>query len=230
MKLPHASSIAKFALLVAGLVCSLLSNASICESGKRQSPTDIRPSRQQSGPSLTFDYRSTDLKIANDGHTVRVRFHNGSVLRIGKDAYTLEQFHFHTPGGDRIEGQEFPMAAHLLHKSKSGKLLAVGVLFRLGAENGLLNALLPIIPKVANGDHPLLAPQIDPTLLLPKDKSYFRYEGSLTAAPCTEGVEWIVLKEPLEISPRQLARYKTLFADNMRTAQPLNMRLVVESN
>ena len=223
------SSVTKFALLVAGLLLSQLSNASLCESGKRQSPTDIRPSRQQPGPSLAFDYKSTDLKIANDGHTVRVRIHNGSVLRIGKEAYTLDQFHFHTPGGDRIEGQEFPMAAHLLHKGKSGQLLAVGVLFRLGAENPLLNALLPVIPKAASADLPLAVPTIDPMLLLPKDKTYFRYEGSLTAAPCTEGVQWVVLKEPLEISPRQLVRYKTLFADNMRAAQPLNMRLVVES-
>jgi len=223
------SSILKAAMLVAGLLSSNQSNANICESGKRQSPTDIRPSTQQSGPALDFDYKSTALKIANDGHTVRVRFRNGSSLRIGKESFSLEQFHFHTPAGDRIAGQEFPMAVHLLHKSKSGQLLAVGVLFRLGAENSLLNALLPNIPKAANGDQPLLVPEIDPMLLLPSNKSYFRYEGSLTAAPCTEGVQWVVLKEPLEMSPRQLVRYKTLFADNMRATQPLNMRLVVES-
>jgi hypothetical protein len=87
------------------------------------------------------------LKLADDGHTVRVRFGRGSELRIGKERYALQQFHFHTPGGDRIAGEEFPMAAHLLHKSASGQLLAVVVLFRLGIENPLLASLLPLIPR-----------------------------------------------------------------------------------
>ncbi len=223
------SPITSYTLLLASLFSCGLTHAGLCESGQRQSPTDLRASSQQAGGALSFDYRTTALKIANDGHTVRVRFHNGSTLRIGKQAYTLEQFHFHTPGGDRIEGQQFPMAAHLLHKSPSGQLLAVGVLFRLGAENALLNRLLPLIPKAGSGDHGLADETLNPLLLLPQDKLYYRYQGSLTAAPCTEGVEWLMLKNPVEISAQQLQRYKALFNDNMRAAQPLNGRRVVQS-
>lgn len=223
------SPISSYTLLLAGLFSCGLSHAGLCESGQHQSPTDLRASSQQAGVALSFDYRTTAMKIANDGHTVRVRFHNGSALHIGKQAYTLEQFHFHTPGGDRIEGQQFPMAAHLLHKSQSGQLLAVGVLFRLGAENALLNALLPLIPKAGSGDHALAQAALNPLQLLPQDKHYYRYQGSLTAAPCTEGVEWLTLKEPVEISAQQLQRYKALFSDNMRAAQPLNGRRVVLS-
>lgn len=125
------------------LLTSTTGYAALCDSGQRQSPIDITTSTRQNMPPLTFDYHTAPLKIADDGHTVRVRFANASQLQIGKERYTLQQFHFHTPGGDRIAGEEFPMAAHLLHKSPAGQLLAVVVLFRIGAENPLLNTLLP---------------------------------------------------------------------------------------
>jgi carbonic anhydrase len=113
------------------LACTAAS-ATLCESGKRQSPIDILATSRQTLAPLEFDYHPVALKMANDGHTLRVRFDKGSSLRIGKERFALQQFHFHTPGGDKIGGEEFPMAAHLLHKSPSGQLLAVVVLFRVG--------------------------------------------------------------------------------------------------
>jgi len=203
--------------------------ASLCDSGKRQSPIDIRATTRQVLPALQFDYHPVPLRIADDGHTVRVRFAAGQALRIGSARYTLQQFHFHTPGGDRIAGEAFPMAAHLLHKSASGQLLAVVVLFRLGAENALIDTLLPLIPAHADGDHLHADRTVDARTLLPASLGYYRYPGSLTAPPCTEGVEWLVLKQPLEVSPAQLARYRQRFADNMRGVQPLHQRVVRES-
>lgn len=200
-----------------------------CDSGRRQSPIDIRATTRQKLPPLTFDYRAAPLRIADDGHTVRVRFANGSQLRIGAQRYTLQQFHFHTPGGDRIAGEEFPLAAHLLHKSPSGQLLALVVLFRVGTENPLLESLLPLIPARADGDHTPAGSTVDARGLLPANRGYYRYPGSLTAPPCTEGVDWIVLKQPLELSAAQLARYRKRFADNARAVQPLHQRVVLES-
>ena len=213
------------------LLSSTASGATLCDGGRRQSPIDINPATtsRQRLPELAFDYRVVPLKLADDGHTVRMRIPRGSVLRMGNQAFTLQQFHFHTPGGDRIAGESFPMAAHLLHKSAAGQLLAVVVLFRLGAENPLLDSLLPLIPARADGDHAVAGVTVDPGRLLPARRAYFRYSGSLTAPPCTEGVEGIVLKQPLELSSGQLARYRQRFADNARTVQPPNQRVVLES-
>ena len=213
-------------LLLSAAACSA---ASLCDSGHRQSPIDITATTRQKLPALNFDYKAAPLKLADDGHTVRVRFANGSQLHIGKQRYTLQQFHFHTPGGDRIAGEEFPMAAHLLHKSQSGQLLALVVLFRVGAENPLLNALLPLIPAKADGDHTPAGVTVDANGLLPANRGYYRYAGSLTAPPCTEGVDWIVLKQPLTLSAAQLARYRQRFADNARAVQPVHQRMVLES-
>ena len=204
-------------------------SASLCESGLRQSPIDIRASKKQNLPELGFAYRSEPLRLANDGHTVRVRFKDASKLTIGKQNYTLQQFHFHTPGGDRIAGEEFPMAAHILHKGASGQLLAIVVPFRLGADNALLSKVFGHIPAQQDGDHVMGSEQVNALALLPKDHGYYRYSGSLTASPCTEGVDWIVMKQPLELSASQLALYKSKFADNIRSPRALNQRVVLES-
>ena len=217
-------------VLLLPLLCgSAAQAANLCESGQRQSPIDITATSKVKLPPLVFDYHSAPLTLADDGHTVRVRFANGSRLQIGNARYTLQQFHFHTPGGDRIAGEEFPMAAHLLHKSESGQLLALVVLFRLGAENPLLDTLIPLIPAKADGDHRLPNISMDASALLPKQRAYYRYSGSLTAAPCTEGFDWIVFKQPIELSAAQLERYRKRFADNARAVQPLNQRTVQES-
>jgi carbonic anhydrase len=173
----------------------------LCESGQRQSPIDIRETTRQTLPALTFHYVPAPLKLADDGHTVRVRFPKGSTLQIGNERYTLQQFHFHTPGGDKIAGEEFPMAAHLLHKSPSGQLLAVVVLFRIGQENALLKTLLPLIPARADGDHSPAGCSVrckrlaaGSTRLFPVHRVGHRHH------PAPKGLTWMVLKQPLLLS------------------------------
>ncbi len=218
-------------LLLPLLLCSSLSHASLCESGHRQSPINITTSAlaTQKLPAMQPDYRAAPLRLANDGHTVRVRFSHSGELVLGKEHYTLQQFHFHTPGGDQINGEAFPLAGHILHKSRSGQLLAIVVPFRLGAESPLLKQLMPLIPAKVDGDHTHPAITVSARELMPKQLGYYRYTGSLTAAPCTEGVQWLVMKQPMELSAAQLAEYKRHFADNMRGVNPLYQRPIFES-
>jgi carbonic anhydrase len=194
-----------------------------CDLGRRQSPIDIVETHKQKLPEIQFQYRSAPLRLVNDGHTVRVRMANGSRIVLGKENYSLQQVHFHVPGGDRIQGREYDMAAHFVHKSSTGRLAVVVVLFRQGGENAALAALWPKIPARAEGE------RLDATQLLPAARDYYAYEGSLTAPPCTEGVTWLVLKQPLELSADQLARYRKIFPNNARPVQPLHGRVVKES-
>jgi carbonic anhydrase len=122
------------------------------------------------------------------------------------------------------------MAAHILHKSKTGRLLAVVVLFRQGAENPALAALWPRLPPRADGDHLIAGASVDASRLLPANRAYYRYEGSLTASPCTEGVTWLVMKQPVELSLEQLTYWRARFADNIRAPQSLHGRVVQESS
>jgi carbonic anhydrase len=211
---------------------SSAAQASICESGRRQSPIDIpaQVASQPKLPPMVVNYQRAPLRLANDGHTLRVRFAKASELVLGHEHYALQQFHFHTPGGDKLNGEAFDFAAHILHKSTSGQLLAIVVPFRLGAESPLLAQLLPHMPPKVNGDHVIDKVQVNASELLPRKRSYYRYSGSLTDSPCTENVEWLVMKEPLTLSKAQLATWRSHFKDNMRGVNPLNGRQVLESD
>ena len=200
----------------------------LCGSGLRQSPIDITVTPARSGSALAFHYQPEALRIVNDGHTVRVRYGKGSRMMLGREALTLQQFHFHTPGGDRLNGEDFPMAMHLLHKSAAGQLVSLVLLFRVGAEHPALAELLPRMPARGLPEKTLPGTLFDPSRLLPASTAHYRYDGSLTAPPCTEGVVWLVMKQPLTVSAAQLAQLKALFPPNARPVQPLHGRVVSE--
>ena len=201
----------------------------VCGKGLRQAPIDIVSARPGPAAPLRFEYHPSALRIVNDGHTVRVRFSNASKLYLGAEVLSLQQFHFHTPGGDKLRGEEFPLGMHFLHKSASGRLVSLVLLFRQGAENPTLQALLPHMPARGLPEQTVSQVQVDPAQWLPVSKGYYRYEGSLTAPPCTEGVLWLVMKQPLEVSAAQLAALRRLFPDNARPTQPLHGREVLDS-
>ncbi|HEX5785851.1 MAG TPA: carbonic anhydrase family protein, partial [Burkholderiaceae bacterium] len=200
-----------------------------CTDGRRQSPIAIEHTTPRALPALGFDYHPSQPVLAHDGHTLRVRVAKGSALVVGGERYALQQVHFHTPGGDRVGGETFPLSAHLLHKGPKGQLLAVALMFRLGQPHPLLDRLFNLIPAPGVSVAGEGVPQVNPADLLPAQRGYYRYVGSETAPPCTEGVDWIVLRQPVEVSAAQLALWKGRFADNMRAAQPQNGRPVLES-
>jgi len=199
----------------------------LCAHGRQQSPIDIGQATRPVATGLTTRYGPLPARIVNDGHTVRVRFEPGGSLLLGRERYALRQFHFHTPGGDRLQGEEFAMAMHFLHRSPSGRLMSLVQLFRLGAENPALAALWPEMPARGQAEQ-AMAQRLNADAFLSESRAYYRYEGSLTAAPCTEGVLWLVMKQPQTLSAAQLAGLGRLFGPNARPVQPLNGRVVSE--
>lgn len=150
---------------------------------------------------------------------------------IGGVSHPLSQLHFHRSGGDRIAGEDFPLSMHFLHKSPAGQLVSLVVLLRLGRENGAIARLLPWMPERGAAPHQMKSVHsIDPAAFIPPQQGYYQYEGSLTAAPCTEGVRWIVMKQPLELSAEQLEQIGNRVPANARSIQALNGRTVLESN
>ena len=220
-------------LVIAGLawaaVATPVQAADRCTDGRRQSPIAIEHTTPRALPALEFDYHPVRPVLAHDGHTLRVRVARGSALVVGGERYALQQVHFHTPGGDRVGGETFPLSAHLLHRGPKGQLLAVALMFRLGQPHPLLERLFSRIPASGASVAGEGVPPVNPADLLPAQRGYYRYVGSETAPPCTEGVDWIILRQPVEVSAAQLALWKSRFADNMRAAQPQNGRPVLES-
>ena len=154
------------------------------------------------------------------GHTVEVQVKPGSYIVAGGMRYDLVQFHFHHPGEAAVKGKLTDMEAHLVHKSADGKLAVVAVRLRenIDAPNAVLAALWPHLPKTA-GATDRVTEMVNAGGLLPADRGYWTYVGSLTAPPCTEGVRWFVFEEELTVSRDQVRAFAALYKMNTRDLQ-----------
>ncbi|SRR6266481_839364 len=203
-----------------------------CKVGKEQSPIDIRSAKKAELPAIRFEYKRGPLKIINNGYTaIRVNYApgNGNFLIVGDRRYELTQFHFHHPSEEYIYGKQFDMVAHLIHQARDGKVAAVAVLLKAGSANSTVHRLWEHMPNTPGKEEVIAGVEVNPTGLLPRDTSYYTYMGSLTAPPCTEGVTWLVLKTPVDISAEEISMFAKLYPRDVRPLQPLNGRVVKES-
>lgn len=200
-----------------------------CSSGKRQSPIDIRGGIKVQLDPVQFDYRPSGFRVVDNGHTIQVNVAAGNSIEVMGRRYELLQFHFHRPSEERIDGRQFDMVAHLVHKDLEGRLAVVAVLLDRGSAQPLVQTIWNNLP-LEKGDEVAAKGSIDMNALLPPDRSYFTYMGSLTTPPCSEGVLWMVMKQPVTISPDQIEIFSRLYPMNARPIQSASGRLIKESN
>ncbi len=200
----------------------------VCGTGKNQSPIDIQGSIKAKLPKVPFSYQSGGNEIVNNGHTIQINYVQGSQITVDGDAFTLKQFHFHAPSENLIDGHSYPLEVHLVHLDAKSNITVVGMMFKEGKANLLLDKLWAQMP-VKVGDKQTLSKSVNVSDLLPKDRSYYRFSGSLTTPPCSEGVRWLMLKKPMTASKAQIEQFAKLMGHpNNRPVQPLGARFVVE--
>lgn len=201
----------------------------LCKEGTMQSPVDISQTQSAGMAELKLDYLATPLSIVNNGHTIQVNYQPGSHLISGQHSYKLLQFHFHTPSENTTNGRPYAMEMHLVHLDADGQLGVVAVFFKEGGSNIALQEIWNHLPKEANREKQIDGIVINARDLLPRNQDYYRFVGSLTTPPCTEGVQWYVFKEPVEASRQQIQAINALFGNNARPVQPVGHRLVIDS-
>jgi carbonic anhydrase len=199
----------------------------VCKLGRFQSPIDIRDAAAKKAPlpPIGFAYAAAPAEVVNNGHTIQVNLPAGGSVGLPDGRYKLLQFHFHAPSEETFNGQAYPMVVHLVHQSAAGRMAVVAVLLKEGRENAALAPVFDQLPARA-GDKRALPTTLDLTGLLPADRAYYRFKGSLTTPPCSEDVSWQVLRQPVEISKAQLQAFRNLYPMNARPTQPLNGRAV----
>jgi len=200
-----------------------------CKTGKEQSPIDIRSATKAPLPAIRFQYKSSPLRIINNGHTIQVNYAPGSFITVGDKRYELKQFHFHHPSEERVQGKSYAMVAHLVHADSQGNLAVIAVLLTPGKANRSLDEIWTHMPRTEGKEEAIAGVEVNADNLLPHNLTYYTYPGSLTTPPCSEGVTWFVLKTPVQISPEQVNAFARIFPDNARPIQPLNGRVVKES-
>nr|BBI97386.1 carbonic anhydrase [Enterobacter asburiae] len=201
-----------------------------CQSGMNQSPINIDSTAKAHLSPLQTHYVDGPVTLTNNGHTIQAseQADTRDTLTLDKQTWTLQQFHFHAPSENTVHGKRYAMEMHLVHKNAGGELTVVAVMFDKGAANPELEKLWRVMPQQAE-QNVSIKQDLNLNKLLPKDKTYWRFSGSLTTPPCSEGVTWIVLKQPLTVSAEQLDRFtQTMHHDNNRPVQSLHGRVVVE--
>lgn len=200
-----------------------------CGTGQQQSPINIEHTQQAGLSDIAVDYRAGALSIVNNGHTIQVNVTPGSTMSIGHTNYQLLQFHFHTPSENVVKGKSFPMEVHFVHKDKEGHLGVLAVFFKQGEANAALGEIWGKMPASADGVHAHKEVVVNGRDLLPNNMDYYRFVGSLTTPPCSEGVQWHVAKTPVEASAEQISRFTSLIGANARPVQQLGHRLLIDS-
>lgn len=202
-----------------------------CASGTAQSPIDIPDAVVRKGdlPPLLFNYKPSPLKIIDNGHTIEVNYAPDSWLTVEGKRYELVSIDFHKPSEEKINGKAQEMGAHLVHRDKDGKLAIVAVLLDQGKENALIKTYWSNLPQAKDKENVVPTAQINAVGLLPQNKDYYTFKGSLTTPPCTENITWYVLKTPVQISADQIARFAKSYPMNARPVQPLNDRDILGS-
>ncbi|WP_245721747.1 carbonic anhydrase [Nocardia crassostreae] len=203
----------------------------VCQAGREQSPIDLSAqARLAPGGDIGIEYGPVSaVELVNTGHTIQGSPVSGDHrLAIGNQSFRLAQFHFHLPGEHTVDGVGSVMELHLVHKSETGAAAVLGILLQQGAGASVFDPVLADIPgrpgaKVTTGP-------IDLRAFVPADTSHFRYQGSLTTPPCSEGVAWTVLRAPVAVSAAVVDRYRAVFPHSNRPVQPLNGRTVIVSN
>ena len=206
-----------------------------CETGRQQSPINIvMPQHTENQEDLTFHYQPSPLTVRNNGHTIQVNYQGESTLDLAGKSYKLQQFHFHDPSEHHIDGKPYPMEMHLVHQDDAGHILVVGVLMTFGNKNEPLSRVGDWLEAHTGDRLPSQGSEVATALtlniqgLLPATTHHFSYHGSLTTPPCSQGVQWIVLKTPIEISKEQANHFITTIGPNTRPLQPLQGREIYE--
>ena len=178
---------------------------------------------------MKTEFPPAELRIAhnahvadgiNNGHTIQINYTGEASLTLGDVSYKLVQYHFHSPSEHTVDGKHFPMEMHMVSKSSDGRLAVVGVFIATGRHNRNFDPVWANLPAKKGMETHVPAVKVDVNALVPTVRTAYRYDGSLTTPPCSEGVKWIVMTTPIEMSSEQIGAFTRPIKDNNRPVQP----------
>lgn len=209
---------------------SLSPDYALCGNGKNQSPVNIDPKKtfkgQTRGIKFNYGFLIAD-SIKNTGKMIQVDVRGGNI-QVDDSKFELKHLNFHIPSEHKIGDQHFPLEIQFVHQAENNEMATVSMMIIPGRQSRLLSKLIPEIPKAGESKR-LSANTLRSIEMQKKIGSYFRYNGSMTTPPCSEGVRWFVMKNNQSMSKEQYQQLKdAMQADNNRAVQALNARMVLE--
>jgi carbonic anhydrase len=207
---------------------SLRPEFALCGSGQRQSPIDIRGGLAVDLEPPKFSYQASRFGVIDNGRAVQVNMAPGNFIELAGKRFDLQQMYFHRPSEARIDGRQFEMSVHLVHKDEQGRQAMVAVLIDKGQPQPAVQKVLNNLP-LEKGEETIARVALDLSELLPSDRRFFTYMGSLTVPPCSEGVQWVVMRQPVTMSPEQIELFARIYPMNARPVQQAGGRRILQS-
>ena len=205
---------------------SLSEDYALCAEGKRQSPIDIAGYETGAAGPISFSYVSDAKAVRNKGKFVYVDYAPGASFNVGQRTFELKSAHLHSPSEHLVDGVSFAAELHLVHQDAGGALAVVGLLFRLGPPSPVVQAILDATPDI--GDAVAPTNDLNSGVYTPGELAYYKYDGSLTTPPCSEPVDWYVMREPKSIGEEQVDNLLALSGGpNNRPVQPTGSRKII---
>ncbi|MEB1797836.1 carbonic anhydrase family protein [Xanthomonas campestris pv. campestris] len=204
----------------------------LCGNGQQNSPIDLKDAIDATLGKLQLDYGAVPLVVRNTGHSIQLDLHAGGTMRVGGKQYDALQLHFHHPSEHLLNGRRFPMEAHIVHQGPDGTLGVLAIFFETGKANPAFQRVLDAMPSDKNQTRQVADALVRASDFLPpaKQRSFYRYEGSLTTPPCSETVDWVVLSQPVQVSREQINAFERVYPFNARPLQPLDRRFLLKSH
>lgn len=194
-----------------------------CGEGSRQSPIDLRDATERRTAPIRTAYTPSAVGLEHNGETVELRSDLAQTLYVGAKAYSLVQMHFHSPAEHSVARRIWPLEIHFVHQAADGERAVLGALVRRGRHNDAFRLVRRALPRTAGAEARVDVP-VDLEGLLPASRRAYRYAGSLTTPPCSEGIRWMVLEQPVRLSRRQIEGVRESVEGNARPVQPRNGR------
>ncbi|MCC5047669.1 carbonic anhydrase [Xanthomonas campestris] len=204
----------------------------LCGNGQQNSPIDLKDAIDATLGKLKLDYGAVPLVVRNTGHSIQLDLHAGGTMRVGGKQYDALQLHFHHPSEHLLKGRRFPMEAHIVHQGPDGTLGVLAIFFETGKANPAFQRVLDAMPSDKNQTRQVADALVRASDFLPpaNQRSFYRYEGSLTTPPCSETVDWVVLSQPVQVSREQINAFERVYPFNARPLQPLDRRFLLKSH
>lgn len=204
----------------------------LCGNGQQNSPIDLKDAIDATLGKLQLDYGAVPLVVRNTGHSIQLDLHAGGTMRVGGKQYDALQLHFHHPSEHLLKGRRFPMEAHIVHQGPDGTLGVLAIFFETGKANPAFQRVLDAMPSDKNQTRQVADALVRASDFLPpaNQRSFYRYEGSLTTPPCSETVDWVVLSQPVQVSREQINAFERVYPFNARPLQPLDRRFLLKSH
>lgn len=208
---------------------SLNEDFKLCTTGSMQTPINIVATKDIELEALRFNYEVDSTNLTNTGHSIQVSSSNGNTVLIDDKEYSLKQFHFHTPSENSINNRSYPLEAHFVHQAQDNSLAVVTVMYEEGEKNNVLEKISANLPLKEDIIVDLKLSSEDIKGIIPPNKDYYKFMGSLTTPPCSENVKWIVFKNHVNVSKGQIQKFFDSFGhENNRPIQKSNGRAIFE--